>query len=826
MFRQLLTGIRVVECGDLISAPYCGKLLADLGADVIKVEAPGCGDEARRYGPFPGDEPDGEKSGLFLYLNLNKRGVTVDLGSARGQERLRQLVRDADVLVNNFAPREAAALGLGFAAVRAINPAVVLCSLTAYGYTGPYKDLPAYHLNAAALGGACILGVEEREPLTYPLLQGHFQAGVHGALAVLFALLQRRHTGLGQHCDVAEADVWAGFHAGMSIHSYVFGNFEKVRWGSKMPGYYPFAILPCQDGYISEVAIRNTQFERFLKIIGDGEIPAWWAQDERFQDRRRLAWDRPLREEADQLQAPWLLAHTKEEIFRLCKEKQVPFCPVYDIREVVEHPHLQARGFLTAIEHAAAGALKYPGPSLRFEGMAYELQRPAPLLGEHNAEVFDAIRGGAEPEPAAAAAGRSGVGVPDEAAGPTRLPLAGYRVVDLGRYGAGPLTAMILADMGAEVIRVESAESVEPMRRSAENLARDPNRDPAYHNFNRNKLCIGLDYTKPAGAALLRQLVAASDVVVENLRPRLLARHGLDYAALRTGKPDLIMVSLPSAGGPGPMEEIVTFGPTLGALAGIDSLAGYAGGAAIGTQGWYCDWNSPAHAALGVLAALYRRERTGQGVHVEVAQWEATIACLGEAVMEYVMNGRTMGPRGNRHKLMAPHNTYPCQEADTWIAICAKTDEEWRTLCGVMGQAELAADPRFATGASRRQNEEALDAIIGAWTAGYAREAAAEVLQAAGVAAAPVLDAPGRFVNPQLQEREVYRALELPEGGIMIVGATPWKLSGMPAPAYRRAPDFAEHNGYIFGEVLGLSEAEVKRLTAAGVIYEKLREGL
>lgn len=825
MFRQLLSGIRVVECGGLISAPYCGKLLADLGAEVVKVEPPG-GDEARQYGPFPGDEPHPEKSGLFLYLNLNKRGVTLDIATERGREILRNLLRNADVLINNYLPNEADALGFDFAHISDVNPALVLCSLTPYGYTGPYKDLPGYHLNAAALGGSCVLGVAEREPLTYPLLQGHFQSGVHGAIAVLLALLHRRHTGRGQHCDVAEADVWAGFHAGMSTHAYVFGNFERVRWGSKMPGYYPFAILPCKDGYIAEVTPRFSLFQRFLRLMGDGEIPKWWSDDERFQDRRRLAWDRALREEADTLQNPWLKAHTKEEIFALCRQHQIPFCPVYNIREVVEHPHLKARRFLTSIAHPVVGSLKYPGPSFRFDDLEYTPQRPAPLLGEHNAEVLNAIAAGAPQEPAQPPTRPSRRAAQKDEADAGNLPLSGYRVVDLGRFGAGPLTAMILADMGAEVIRVESAESVEPMRHSNENLEGDPNRDPAYYSFHRNKLCIGLDYTKLEGAALVRALVGVSDVVVENLRPRLLAGIGLDYEALRKVKPDLVMVSLPSAGRPGPLEEVVTFGPTLGALAGIDSLAGYPGGAAMGTQGWYCDWNSPAHAALGVLAALARRDRTGEGAHVEVAQWEATIACLGEAVMDYVMNNRVMMPQGNRHRLMAPHNTYPCKDTDTWISICAKTDHEWRNLCGVIGRPQLADDRRFATCASRISNEAAVDAAIGEWTVQYSREEATEILQTAHVAAAPVLDGPGRFVNPQLQERGVYRLIDLPEGGVIAVGAAPWKLSGIPEPPYRRAPDFAEHNDYIFNEILGLSKAEVERLTAADVIYDKLRDGL
>jgi len=403
--------------------------------------------------------------------------------------------------------------------------------------------------------------------------------------------------------------------------------------------------------------------------------------------------------------------------------------------------------------------------------------------------------------------------------------LEGYRVVDLSRFAAGPLCSQFLADMGAEVIRIESAMSIEPMRLTPENLERNPEKDPAYHHLNRGKLCIGLDYRYPEGQEVLKRLVRESDVVVENLRPGLLRGHGLDYESLRQVKTDLIMLSLPSAGFTGPLKDIVTYGSTLGGLVGVDSMSGYYGERVLGTQGWYCDWNSPGHAAFAVLGALYNRDRTGQGLHVEVSQWETNISVLGEAFMEYFMNGRVMGTQGNRHRLMAPHNNFPCKEHDTWVSICIETEEEWDAFCEAIGTPPWAAEERFADRVSRLKNQDALDRLIGQWSIKYTREEVTEILQGAGVAAVPVLDAAARFLHPHLQERQIFPEVELPsEDGILIVGGISYKLSETPSRVNRPGPLFAEHNEYVFGQLLGMTEEEVARLVAQGVIYTELRE--
>jgi len=385
---------------------------------------------------------------------------------------------------------------------------------------------------------------------------------------------------------------------------------------------------------------------------------------------------------------------------------------------------------------------------------------------------------------------------------------------------------MVLSEMGAEVIRVESAEAIEPMRLTPENLERNPEKDSTYHTYNRNKLCIGLDYRYPKGQEVVKRLVKISDMVVENLRPGLLKGYGLDYQSLRQVNPGLIMVSFPGAGSGGWLEDIVIFGTSLGGITGLDSLTGYHDEEVLGTLGWFSDHNSPAIGAVALLAALSYRERTGKGQHIEVAQWEANICSLAEAVLEYGMNGRVMGPQGNRHRLMAPHNCYPCQEPDTWVSICVKTDEEWDKLCQTMGNPAWTEDSRFGDRFARLKHQEALDKLIGEWTIEYPRDEVAEMLQNAGVAAAPVLDSPGRYFNPHFQARHIYPDFELPiDGSTMVVGGTVWKLSDTPGGIRRPGPLFAEHNDYVFTKLLQMSQEEIDQMVREGVIYQELRGG-
>ena len=400
-----------------------------------------------------------------------------------------------------------------------------------------------------------------------------------------------------------------------------------------------------------------------------------------------------------------------------------------------------------------------------------------------------------------------------------QYPLDGLRIVEFGEGAAAPICTMILANMGAEVIKVESLKYLDSMRLSPDNKERDPNKDPWFHCVNRNKLGITIDITNPKAQQLLKQLIKISDVVVENFSPGTMDRRGLGYQSLVEVKPDIIMLSMPTAGNSGPLRDIVAYGPDINGLAGIDSLVGYYQEEVLGTQQAYSDHNSGIHGAFAVLVALYYRKRTGKGQYIEMAQWELLTSCIGEAIMEYTMNGRVLGTQGNRHPTMAPHNNYRCKGEDKWVSVAIKTEDEWRSFCEAIGNPPWTKDDRFADRLSRLRNQEALDKFISQWTINYTHYEVMEILQKAGVAAMPCLDSGERYFDPHFRGRQVYIDYESPTIGVDIIVGMPWKMSDTPGGIQRPAPNVGEHNDYVFGKLLGLPKEEINKLTEEKVLY-------
>ena len=383
MAEQALAGLKVVEYGGFISAPYCTKLMADMGAEVIKVEEPGAGDESRRHGPFPDDVPHLERSGLFLYLNGNKKGVTLNLRTPTGREMLEGIIRDADVFVENQPAGDMAELGLDHSTLQSVNPRLIVTSISPFGQTGPYRDCKGYALNTAGLGGQTMrTGEAGREPLAPALSQSHYQGGSMGAAATMGALFARMATGKGQHVDISEAEVWATIHHGHGVHLGVFEGRKSVRAGHRTISVYPWCILPCKDGYMCLIAIQGYQWKRFLEAMGTPE----WMGDPRFENRIVMAMEHA--DELDALVMTWLLDHTKDEIFQICREKQITFAPIRDLAEVATDPHFEEREYFVEIDRRHVGTMKYPGAPYRLSETPWQLKSPAPTLGEHNEEIY------------------------------------------------------------------------------------------------------------------------------------------------------------------------------------------------------------------------------------------------------------------------------------------------------------------------------------------------------------------------------------------------------------------------------------------------------
>jgi crotonobetainyl-CoA:carnitine CoA-transferase CaiB-like acyl-CoA transferase len=395
MAKGALEGIKVLEYGQFISTAYCCKLMGDLGAEVIKVEVPPDGDPARRYGPFPQDTPHPEKSGLFLYLNINKRGITLDPRASEGARIFREMVKWADILVENWGPGSMTKWGLDYPELKEINPRLIMTSITPFGQTGPYAHYKAQSLNVChAAGVAKGIGSPGREPLTPPGSQSHFFGARNAAAATMVALWEREKSGEGQYLDISEADCWAMLFNGVWYSKYLYGHEEVMRLGhrSNLP-VYPWAVLRCEDGFISATAPEEAQWQRLIELMGNPE----WAKDPRFENGVKRS---QHADELDGLIESWFASRTKAEIFQACQEKNVPFSPIQDIREVVESPHLKERNYFVKMQHPEAGEITCPGPPYKLSETPWELRRPAPLLGEHNEEVYCGLLGYTPKDPA------------------------------------------------------------------------------------------------------------------------------------------------------------------------------------------------------------------------------------------------------------------------------------------------------------------------------------------------------------------------------------------------------------------------------------------
>lgn len=400
-------------------------------------------------------------------------------------------------------------------------------------------------------------------------------------------------------------------------------------------------------------------------------------------------------------------------------------------------------------------------------------------------------------------------------------PLSGLRMVDFTRSQAGPMGTVLLADMGMEVIRVESAKRHDFMRFLPPHPMGKPdlNRAPYFAVMSRGKRSIALDVSQPKGLNVAKRLVKISDVVMDNFTPRVMTNLGLGYEELKKVKPDIIALSLSGFGFTGPCRDYAAYAKPVQAFAGLLSITGYDDGPAMEPAPAFGDNIAGTSAAFAILSAIYHRDVTGEGQFIDVAMTEALICCIPEAVMEYTMNKEVGSRMGNRDSTMAPHGVYRCQGEDEWIAIAVSNDQEWQTLCQVISKPELVEDGRFRDNLIRWSNQDKLDEIISEWTKDRDKYEVMEMLQEAGVPAGPVLSTKDMLADPHLNERGYWVEHEHPGLGKWKLGGPTWKLSETPGGIQRHAPFFGQDNDYVYGELLGISKDEIANLVEKKVIY-------
>jgi crotonobetainyl-CoA:carnitine CoA-transferase CaiB-like acyl-CoA transferase len=886
---QALDDIVVLDLTQHIAGPYATKLLGDLGAEVIKVEPPG-GDIARRLPPFAGDEPHPERSGLFAYLNTNKRSVVLDLGTPDGLDSLRRLAERADVVVESFPPGTLDRLGCGWPFFQAVRPSLPLVSISDFGQDGPYRDFAASELVTYGFGGEMYsMGLTEREPVKMAGTAALFESGSAAAVAVLAAVFAARRSGIGQHIDVSLVETHLGGvdrrHA--TAIAFQFSGRRALR-AAGAGGGMPQGIYPCADGYV-EFTGAALYPDRVLDMIGEE-----WARDSRYLDPMNRVNPEIIDEWNAQFFA-WCLERTKRQIWAEARRARVLCGPLFTMEDLFADEHFRDRGFWQTVEHPVIGSFEMPGRPFIMAAGGWKLHRPAPLLGQDTDAVFGGAENSPHPPTPSPNPGRGGAtparssvhgrptGGPGDGpretvtpgtplpglgegsgvrafAGSTRmlsgapapgprLPLAGVRIVDLCVVWAGPFATMLLGDLGAEVIKPENPFVFQPMTRGA--MARPPqallaaaaswgggypgnvagarpwNYNPTFVSLYRNKKSFTVDLRRPEGLEVLRQLVARSDVVYENNATGTVEKLGITYDWLRQAREDIIFVRVPAYGSTGPYKDARALGVHLEAVMGHTLLRGYADADPTANTAIYSgDYLAGTQGALAVMAALWHRERTGEGQLIEISQAENAAAMFTQALMDYSLNRRVQGAIGNRDVFgQYPCGVYPCLSPgtaatmeDRWISIHVQSDDEWAGLRRAMGGLDWAEDPRFATNDGRAAHAAEIDGRIAAWTAGLEDYEVMHRCQAQRVAAAPVLEASRIFDDPHLRARGFFRRQRQADAGEYEYVGPLWRFPATPVEFYQPPVMFGEHNDYVYRDVLGLSEEEIDRLAAAGHI--------
>ncbi|HKA14198.1 MAG TPA: CoA transferase, partial [Myxococcota bacterium] len=703
------------------------------------------------------------------YLDAGKRLAIADPG------QLAALLETADVVLD----------GTGWAGswpIEARAPAgVPVVRVTPFGDTGPYARIPSTPFTLAALSGLMWqVGDADRPPLVQWGEQVERLAGLHAfaaALAVLWA-------GDGSELEVAALEVAAalvGHHTGR--HSQVPGDLPR------QPARALWRLYPTADGWAG-LSCTPRDRARVAEVMGLPEIAA--AQPFMRRNERDEAALVPLL-------GAWFRARTCAEVDAIGRAQGVPLAAVRSVSEVARAPQLAHREFFAQI-----GGARVPRQLWRSDAHAWVCAPAAPADADAR-EQRDPLR--------AMRARHT----------PWRPLLEGVRVLDLGQVWAGPYAAMLLADQGADVIKVESPSRWDPNRCL---VPPAPGREQGWWNtgayfqeYNRNKRSLALEIAHPRGREVLAALVRRADVVIENYRAGVLDRLGIGYGWLREQRDDAILVSMAAFGQTGPDCARPGYGPVMEELSGLAGLTGWGDGRpqlAIGYA--YGDPVAAAAAAASSLAALWHRRRTGRGQHVDLAQFDVLVAMIGEAFVEWSTSGREPRQQGNRRPGCAPHGVYPCAGVDEWVAIAVEGDEQWRGLRRAMGDPAWARDRDLDTAEVRCARADALDERISAWTQSRSKVEIFDLCIAQRVPAAPVHRTNAELLgNAHLSARGFYERVVHPTGGEWRMHGWEWRPAGAGRCVRWPAPDFGSGNDEILRE-LGLSEPEIASLRDAGVI--------
>ena len=756
----MLAGYTALDLTDL-KGQLAGKLLADLGMRVIKAEPPG-GDPVRYTGPFKDGVPHPEGSLRFAFLNGGKESLVVS-----GEDELARLAARVDVVLESGTPG-----ALGVARLRAASPGLVVVSVTGFGQTGPRADYLAPDIVALAMGGLMFIsGEPTAPPVRAPETQAYYYGSVVAALGAVAALRRRELTGRGDHVDVSIQEALASQEH--LIREFAFDGITVRREGSQHKHVAPGRIFPCIDGHVF-LFVSSIHWQRFLDLWE--EHPPELEGEEWLVPAFRRANAALVNEAVERFTGRF----AKLELSELLQARGIPCLPIYAPSEFLADPHVRERGFFGRLEHPYLGSYLCP-------------QLPATVNGERPAARPPPLLGSSRGEPAAHL---------PTGGGSAALPLEGVRVVSLTTGIAGPNAARLLANLGADVIKIESrAGGLDAFRFFGPDL----DASSRFLETNIDVRSLTLNLKEPAGVELLMELVARSDVVVENFRPDVLPRLGLGYEQLKAVRPDLILARMPGLGSSGPRSLYGSWGPTLTAFSGFTYLWNHPGQPEpVGSQGVYPDYLAGVLVPLLVTAALLARARSGEGALLDLAQVEAAAYLLGTTYLATTVNGNEPLPVGNGCGQAALHGCYPCRGEDRWCVVVCAGEPQWQRLCAETGIAPETPER---------------DAEVAHWSATQEAYEAMERLQSVGVACGVVQSGADLASDPHLAARGFVQAAHHPRLGEVRMAGLPLRFAEAQTRPYGSSPLLGEHNEEIVCGLLGHDAGELAAWREAKVVY-------
>ena len=812
----MLQHYRVLDLCQGISQ-FAGYMLASLGAEVICVEPPD-GVQSRHSGPFVDDEPVPERSLAHWAYNQGKQSVTADLTTAEGRERLLELVRGADALIEDAPVGHMASLGLAYDDLAAVNPAVVHASVTPFGSTGPRSNWAGSDLTAVAGSGFLhASGDKDRAPVRVSgVPQSFLQAAGDAAAATLIALREAQRSGRGQHIDISAMESMTHGQPQNLSPRVNANSVERLAGGLSLGGIDIPMMFPCADGNTICVALMGAAFAPFTQRLVE------WEAEEGFADEELQAvdWETVAAEVLGGQRSPEIIAKsfatharflatkTTEELWAAAFDRNLLITPSALVSDLLTNPHFADRGFWRDVDFDDARTARYCGPLVHFSDDAPERRLAVPQLGADN-DVIDTAR---QPYAATVAGANGGL-----ASDGSDLPLAGLKVVEFSWVIATPSAVRILADYGATVVKVETESRPDTMRTVNPFVDEDPHPDNSvgYGVYNAGKRSLSLDLSKPESRQVVEDLIRWADIATESWAPGAAARMGYGYDDFSAINPRLIMLSSSLLGQRGPYSNLAGYGFMAAAIAGFYEITGWPDRGPAGPYGPYTDFLAPRVIVSSLMAALERRDRTGTGCYIDISQTEAALHYLAPAILDASINGRDPQRCGNEDPHMSPHGVYPSAGEDQWVAI-ACTDDRWAALAatiGLTGNGAAGWDQ-----AARRERAAEIDEAISAWTSGRSNTEAAEALQASGIDAYPVNNAQGCCDDPQLAAREHHINVPQSHRGTMWTQHCRTRMSRTPPVVWRGGPCLGEDNYEVLTEFLGYDADRIADLAAAEVL--------